>query len=111
MLGLPAFMVNNSKIMRKIEESGLDKSLIQKIINQAGQIDKDSVVIVNGESLSISKQQVQAADGDPNDCSSGKCDEVRHQINEICKSNNWPPQHPILVCDPATGSCCYCHCY
>jgi hypothetical protein len=111
MLGLPPFIIINSKIMRKIEESGLDKSLIQKIIDQAGQTDKDSVVIVNGESLSISKQQVQGAVADPDNCSSGKCDEVRSQINQICKSNNWPPRHPVLVCDPVTGSCCYCHCY
>ena len=47
---------------------------------------------------------------DPPDCPTVHCADVSPEIHKFCHQNNWPPGQKILVCDPKTGECCYCHC-
>ncbi len=45
-----------------------------------------------------------------NNCAEAKCLDLRDKINQICRSNGWPPGHLVLVCD-SSGNCCNCACY
>lgn len=51
-----------------------------------------------------------SGEGDPPDCPQETCASVREQIHALCLDHAWPPGHKILVCDPQSGECCYCHC-
>ena len=44
------------------------------------------------------------------DCTTVHCAEVSPEIHKMCHQHNWPHGQKILVCDPKTGECCYCHC-
>jgi len=95
--------------MKKIEKSGLDKALIQKIIDQADTTKGEIPVVVNGETYIVNPKK-EYKDAITPDCSEERCNSASEQICECCKKYNWPIGYPVLVCDAASGNCCYCHC-
>ncbi|KWD73810.1 Ig-like domain-containing protein [Burkholderia ubonensis] len=42
-------------------------------------------------------------------CTEEHCSAKSQQINDTCKTEGWPVNHLVLVCD-TTGYCCYCTC-
>ena len=94
--------------MKRIAESGLDKALIQKIIDQTDTTQGEIPVVVNGDSYLVSHSK-KRNDTTRADCSEKRCYESREIICQCCKKYSWPVGHLILVCD-TSGNCCYCYC-
>lgn len=42
-------------------------------------------------------------------CSASHCSAQQGNVNKICKEENWPIGHKVLVCD-TSGHCCNCTC-
>ncbi|MBL6448470.1 hypothetical protein JMN32_19310 [Fulvivirga sp. 29W222] len=98
-----------------LKESGLEPNIIESIAKQAnhnasnleGIEDGDLIpVMVNGEIyVNPFKHDYTMAPT----CEPQKCESVRKELNQICKDNNWPAGHYVLVCS-VDGECCNCEC-
>lgn len=42
-------------------------------------------------------------------CAMTTCQEFAPEIQNLCKSNGWPPNQPVLIAAPL-GTYCYCYC-
>ena len=68
-------------------------------------------IIMNGNVYTVNYKKEQDNQILSSDCPQSTCNKYGSELREICKENDWPPGHLILVCDPATGTCCNCKCY
>ena len=100
---------------RHLVNSGLEASAIKKITEQASHVAMNVEGIEAGDLIPVMvEDQLYLTEFDPlnsttPDCTQPTCTENQSAINQVCKSEGWPPGKPVLVCN-TDGTCCNCYC-
>ena len=112
------FIVACTPSHKTVDKANLSDDIENKIQSQVQLFGTENKSVIGDELLLIIGNQIYTASytekvnnvAQAQDCTVSHCQEVQHQVNEVCKANGWQPGHKVLICDSKTGVCCNCYC-